>query len=282
MPDENQASTEHTILQEISEPLQRLPEDAVAEAADVDFPVVLRGYDRMAVDAYVRRTTELIAELQATRSPEAAVRRALERVGDEVSGILQRAHETAAQITATSRTEAEDRLEQARVEAREIAAAGERRVKELDAETDRIWAERQRIVEDTQQLAHQLLGLAESAAERFPAEEPPVGEPTGTAATGPVRGVDLPGEEPTVAAPYPGDVTAPTVAFPVPFGEEAFEGAEEEAHPEPVDEGDADPTVTREQPRPGVGAVPAPPEAGEEIGEPSGEPRPEEDPPRDG
>ena len=117
------------------------------------FPVALRGYDRIAVDAYVRQTSQLVAELQATRSPEAAVRRALERVGEQISGILQRAHDTAEQITAQSRSEAEDRLEAARQEAARITPRAEERVKDLDAETDRIWAERQQIVEDTRELA---------------------------------------------------------------------------------------------------------------------------------
>lgn len=171
MPDQSSASSEHALIQEITAPLATLPDDAVPSVADVDFPVVLRGYDRIAVDAYVRKTSQLVAELQATRSPEAAVRRALERVGEEVSGILQRAHDTAEKITANSRREGEDRLEVARQEAARIVAVAETRVKELDAETDRIWAERHRIVEDTRELARQLLGLADSAAERFPAEE---------------------------------------------------------------------------------------------------------------
>jgi hypothetical protein len=171
MPDQSSASTEHALIQEITAPLATLPEDPVNLAATVDFPIVLRGYDRLAVDAYVKRTSQLVAELQATRSPESAVRRALERVGEEVSGILQRAHETAEQITAQSRSEAEDRLEGARQEAEQITSAAELRVKELDAETDRIWAERARIVEDSRDLARQLLGLTDSAAERFPADE---------------------------------------------------------------------------------------------------------------
>src|SRR5690242_2349785 len=169
MPDQSSASSEHALIQEITAPLATLPDDAVPVVSEVDFPVVLRGYDRIAVDAYVRQTSQLVAELQATRSPEAAVRRALERVGEEVSGILQRAHDTAGQITTNSRREAEDRLEAARQEASRITAAAEARVKDLDAETDRIWAERHRIVEDTRELARQLVGLAESASERFPA-----------------------------------------------------------------------------------------------------------------
>lgn len=170
MPDQSSASTEHALMQEIAAPLSTLPADAVHVATDVDFPLVLRGYDRVAVDAYVKKTGQLVAELQATRSPEAAVRRALERVGTEVAGILQRAHDTAEQITAQSRREADDRLEAARREAEQITAQADVRVKDLDAETDRIWEERQRIVEDARLLAGQLLALADSASARFPAE----------------------------------------------------------------------------------------------------------------
>ena len=162
---------EHAILQEITAPLQTLPDDPVA-AVHADFPVALRGYDRMAVDAYVQQTSQLVAELQATRSPEAAVRKALERVGEQISGILQRAHATAEEITGQSRAEAEDRLEHARIEAAEIVAGAHQRVKDLDADTDRIWIERHRIVDDARELAQQLAALADAAAERFPESEP--------------------------------------------------------------------------------------------------------------
>jgi hypothetical protein len=131
----------------------------------------MRGYDRAAVDDHMQQISQLVAELQATRSPEAAVRRALERVGEQISGILQRAHETAEQITAQSRREAEDRLEQARTEAAQIAGAAEQRVKDLDGDTDRIWIERQRIVSDAEDLAAQLVALAKSAVDRFPPDE---------------------------------------------------------------------------------------------------------------
>jgi len=170
MPDQSSASTEHALMQEITAPLATLPDHPVPAVADVEFPTALRGYDRLAVDAYVQKTSQLVAELQATRSPDAAIRRALERVGEEVSGILQRAHEAAAQITFQSRGEAEDRLEAVRQEAAQIVSAAEERVRELDAETDRIWAERHRIVEDTRDLARELLRLTDSAANSFPAE----------------------------------------------------------------------------------------------------------------
>jgi cell division septum initiation protein DivIVA len=183
MPDQSSASTEHAIMQDITAPLATLPDDPVPAVADVEFPTALRGYDRLAVDAYVQKTSQLVAELQATRSPDAAIRRALERVGEEVSGILQRAHEAAAQITFQSRSDAEDRLEAARTEAAQIVTAAEERVRELDAETDRIWGERHRIVEDTRELARDLLSITDNAAGRFPAEAVPVdsdGEVTDT------------------------------------------------------------------------------------------------------
>jgi cell division septum initiation protein DivIVA len=237
MPDENSAATEHAIIQEVTAPLATLPENPVPVVANVEFPIVLRGYDRLAVDAYVKQTSQLVAELQATRSPETAVRRALERVGEEVSGILQRAHDAAAQITAQSRSEAEDRLQVARQEAEQITADARSRLKELDVETDRIWAERQRIVEDAQDLARQLLALAGSAADRFPAaEEPASGQPAEPAAGTPV------GEEPqeqAAASAFGGEpsegeadgVQAGRDAEPPPHGagEEATEAFDAEA-----------------------------------------------------
>lgn len=182
MPDQHSAATEHDLLATIAEPLRRLPEDPLSTVS-ADFPIALRGYERLAVDAYVEHTTQLVAELQSTRSPEIAVRRALERVGEEISGILQRAHDTADEITARSRSEAETRLEAARAEATELTAAAKQHVKDLDAETDRIWAERQSIVTDVRDLAGRLFELAEAALERFPADSvpaapaPPLGEP---------------------------------------------------------------------------------------------------------
>ena len=170
MPDQSSAATEHAILQEITAPLDALPDDPLS-VIDADFATTLRGYDRVAVDEYVEQTRRLVAEMQATRTPEAAVRRALERVGEQISGILQRAHDTAEQITAQSRSEAEDRLEQARAEANQIMTAAEERVRDLDADTDRLWLERQRIVADAEDLAAQLLGVAKTAAERFPTDD---------------------------------------------------------------------------------------------------------------
>jgi DivIVA domain-containing protein len=176
MPDQSSAASEHALMQEITAPLKTLPDDPLA-LVEADFPTSMRGYDRHAVDDYVEQVSRLVAELQATRSPEAAVRRALERVGEQISGILQRAHQTAEQITAQSRGEAEDRMEHARREGAAIIDAAEQKVRELDADADRVWAERARIIADAEELSAQLLTVAREAAERFPpAEEAPAEE----------------------------------------------------------------------------------------------------------
>ncbi len=222
MPDQSSAANEHAIMQEITGPLAELPEDPVGAVANHDFPIVLRGYDRVAVDAFVKHTTQLVAELHATRSPEGAVRRALERVGGEVSSILQRAHDTAEQITGTSRSEAEDRLAAARQEAAEIVRAAERRVVELDADVDRIWAERDRIVADVRKLSEELELLAGAAATRFPAAPPEDTEALGQVPTEGAAESQEDLGEPTEAMPHPFEVGPERVAEP-PLGAEAID-----------------------------------------------------------
>jgi dsDNA-specific endonuclease/ATPase MutS2 len=150
------------------------------------FTVVRRGgYDREEVDARVSmlsgRIAELarrIAELEANRSPEEAVRRALEQVGEEVTGILQRTHETAGAITANAERDA---LEQRATAAQDAAAAvarAEQRVHELDLDADRIWAERERIIADARELSRQLTELADAAAARLAPPAPLAGQLT--------------------------------------------------------------------------------------------------------
>src|ERR1700724_1461787 len=66
-----------------------------ADIRDVSFHTAVRGYERREVDRYVQRVNTVIAELEIAGSPEAAVRHALDRVGEQTSGILQQARETA-------------------------------------------------------------------------------------------------------------------------------------------------------------------------------------------
>jgi DivIVA domain-containing protein len=98
-----------------------LPDDI----RDPSFPGAVRGYDRHAVNSYVERVNGLIAELRISGSPPAAVRHALDRVGEQTSGILQHARETAEEITTSAREEAEDTTARAKAEAQDITTGAQ-------------------------------------------------------------------------------------------------------------------------------------------------------------
>jgi DivIVA domain-containing protein len=143
----------------------------IASVRDVSFPIALRGYDRDAVDAYVHEVNRIIAELQVGRSPQSAIRHALDQMSEETRGILERAHETADEITARSRAQADDRLQWAEREARDAIQSATDRVQALDADAERVWQERQKLIEDVRRVAADLTHVADDANVRFP-EEP--------------------------------------------------------------------------------------------------------------
>ena len=122
------------------------------EIRDVSFPVAVRGYERRAVDAYVERVNRVIAELEVGSSPQAAVRHALDRVGEQTSGVLQRAREVAEEIMATALAEAEEITSSARAEA-------EQSLEEVKLQSHQL---RGRAKEE----ADQILAKAQAAAEQ--------------------------------------------------------------------------------------------------------------------
>jgi len=158
-------------------------------ARDVDFPIALRGYDRGAVDRYVAEVNQAIAELEISASPQAAIRHALEQVSDETSGLLQRAHETADEITTQSRAQADDRLQRAQNEAddvretanREAAdtraklkqelekmqAEGQARIDALKRSAEAIAEDRRRLIGEVLEISERLGELAREEAQRF-------------------------------------------------------------------------------------------------------------------
>jgi DivIVA domain-containing protein len=96
------------------------PDQVRTEIRDVSFPIAVRGYERHAVDAYVERANRVIAELEVGSSPQAAVRHVLDRVGEEIGGVLQHARQAAEEITAEALAEAEATTAKARTEAEQI------------------------------------------------------------------------------------------------------------------------------------------------------------------
>jgi DivIVA domain-containing protein len=134
------------------------------KARDVDFPVAMRGYERSAVDRYVQQVNRLIAELEMSASPESAVRHALEEVSEETHDLLQRAHQTAEEITAKSRSRSDERLQQAE---REAAAAREAAAREILEMRETVERETASLREMAEREAGELLAKARREADEL-------------------------------------------------------------------------------------------------------------------
>jgi DivIVA domain-containing protein len=144
----------------------RFTRSAADQIAERSFPVVMRGYDRAAVDAFVQEVVQLVQELESRQSQESVVQRALAEVGEETTSILQRAHETADEIAARSRAQAEGRIPRAEREAELVRRQADAYSEKIVVDTRLLWDERQRLIDDIRQLADDVLNTAEDALER--------------------------------------------------------------------------------------------------------------------
>ena len=179
----------------------RFRRSATERIANRDFPLAVRGYDRGAVDAFVQDVLEVVSELERRQTRETVVQSALDEIGEETAGILQRAHETADEIAARSRAQAEGRIQRAEREADMLRQQADAYSEQLIVDTRILWEERQRLIQDIRQLADEVLATAEDASERVtqPAmlsEQEPDAEPDTEEEAPPTSEVDpdlLPG-----------------------------------------------------------------------------------------
>ena len=155
----------------------RFRRSAAESIRERSFPAAVRGYDRRAVDEFMEEMLEVVTELEARQSREAVVQRALDEVGEETAGILQRAHETADEIAARSRAQAEGRIQRAEREADIIRRQADEFSEKVIVDTRLLWEERQRLIEDIRQLADEVLATADDAMERVTPPEPIAEEP---------------------------------------------------------------------------------------------------------
>src|SRR5436305_13119336 len=98
----------------------------------------MRGYERDAVEAYVRRVSRVIGELEVTRSPQAAVKHAVERVSEQTKTILDEARETAEKSSTTAQTEADEIVAQAKAKAADLVVAASSEADRVKAESDEL------------------------------------------------------------------------------------------------------------------------------------------------
>lgn len=184
-----------------------------------EFPAALRGYDREAVDDFVAQVAELVDTLESRQSRETVVQRALEEVGQETSAILKQAHESADDITARSRSQAEDRVEVARHEAAAITREAMQDATDLKRETQDLQEERANLIEELRRFATETLAVADAAADRHEPSPPegvveaPFEEPVDS----PYDGVDDADPAEEWPAEEPGE---PTEELSIPLGEQ--------------------------------------------------------------
>jgi DivIVA domain-containing protein len=129
-----------------------------AEILNVSFPAAVRGYDRQAVDAHLKRVNRLIAEIKVSASPRAAVRHALEQTEQQVTGLLERARETADELTTSAQREAETAAETIRAKAAELLV-------NANAEADATKTDAEKLLADSKAEAETLLASARTDAE---------------------------------------------------------------------------------------------------------------------
>jgi DivIVA domain-containing protein len=162
-------------------PEERFQRDAAERIREHSFPLAVRGYDRQAVDDFVDQVADLVADLESRQTREGVVQRALDQVGEETAGILQRAHQAADELAARSRAQAEGRIQRADREADLLRSQADEYAEKVIVDTQLLWDERQRLLDDLRQLADDVLATADDASERVTLPEQ-LGPPEGQAA----------------------------------------------------------------------------------------------------
>jgi F0F1-type ATP synthase membrane subunit b/b' len=142
--------------QELGDLRHYVPGDLV----DVSFPIAVRGYERAAVDAYVRRANRAIAELKVSASPAAAVRHALDQAQEKADGLLRSAREAGEEITTSAQVEAEERADRLKAEAVKF-------VVDTNAEVDRLKAEAAQLTAKAKVDAEAALAKAKAEAKEI-------------------------------------------------------------------------------------------------------------------
>jgi DivIVA domain-containing protein len=147
-----------------------LRDQVPAEIRNVSFPHAMRGYDRAAVEAYVKRVNRVIAELEVSRSPQAAVKHALDRVGEQTIAILREARESAEKIAEAAREEAEQNLAEAKAQAANLvvnaSTEAEREKTAAEQELASARAEASEILSQARAEAEKIISNAHTEAEQ--------------------------------------------------------------------------------------------------------------------
>ncbi len=150
------------------------PFEPEAEEPDVapQFPLAPFGYNRAAVDARLQELEHELETLRARRSEPVSISHEIERIGEQAASILVVAHDQAQHTTRQAQEQAERCIADAAANAVAITSEARQRLGRLDAETEAVWRERERLLDDCRVVSTALASLADEASARFPAAEP--------------------------------------------------------------------------------------------------------------
>jgi DivIVA protein len=166
--------SQHALEEGERDPLAADPtgmlEDVQLASADAGFPVGPLGYNRSAVDERIAVLEQELEELRAQATPVMSINDEIERLGEQTASILVVAHDQARETTRMAQEEAERRIAEASASADAITREARRQLDALDNETDVIWRERMRLLDDARAVGQALIALAEEASGRFPPE----------------------------------------------------------------------------------------------------------------
>jgi hypothetical protein len=198
--------------------LEEEPYDVVDDVSGIEhdtrFPIGPLGYNRSAVDAHVAELERQIGQLRQAEAPM-SISEELERLGEQTASILVVAHDKAHETTRLAREQAEQCIADAAANAVEMTRRAKQQLVDLDEETDAVWRERARLIDDARDVGRALIMLADEAAERFPEDV----KSEQTHAFGPV-------EEHDAVPPDDEFISVETQAF-APFDSEDFRPVEE-------------------------------------------------------
>jgi vacuolar-type H+-ATPase subunit H len=137
---------------------------------ELRFPIAQQGYDRQVVDEHLAELERELAQLRAGKRSDNSVAAEIERIGQQASAILLVAHDKAQETLRQAQEQADRCVADAAANAVSITEEASRRLRQLDNETDSVWRERARLIDDVRHASSALAILAQEASERFPAE----------------------------------------------------------------------------------------------------------------
>ena len=150
-----------------------LPAASPAQAEEASrFPLAPFGYNRTVVDQHLATLERELDELRSKREPLGSITDELERIGEQTASILVVAHDQAHETTRLAQEQADRCVADAAANAVAMTEDAKQRLRDLDNETDAIWRERERLLEDVRVVSAALANLADQASDRFPAAEP--------------------------------------------------------------------------------------------------------------